>query len=205
MVTTRSRRASSSVVTDHSPFRSVRHRTVASPSSGDTPAESPSRPSSSQRSRSSITSRVCPHPLVSHFVSQACSTRYTYVVYHRPILIEEDFDLSSFGPTFIDFLTRHCLLPLVHGLPLPNFWIVREFYANFPDVSTASIALSGLVVRVRGIAIPLSFYFILATLGLTPICSGNSGESVPDILLLRQLVNRLYVSPPIVPPHRALL
>ncbi|CAB4269395.1 unnamed protein product [Prunus armeniaca] len=200
MVTTRSRRTSSSAATDHSPSRSVRRRTAASPPSGVTPTASPSRPSSSRRSRSSTASRASPHPPASHFVSPVCATRYTYVICHRPLLIEKDFDLSSFGPTFVDFLTRHRLLPLVRGLPLPNFQIIREFYANFPDVSAASVALSGLVVRVRGVAIPLSFHFISAALGLPPIRSGSSCEPVPDFLPCRQLVNRLYVSPPEVLP-----
>ncbi|PQM40711.1 uncharacterized protein Pyn_02812 [Prunus yedoensis var. nudiflora] len=60
--------------------------------------------------------------------------------------------------------------------------------------------MSGLVVHVRGIAIPLSFYFFSAALGLTPIRFGSSCEPVPDFLLRRQLVNQLYVSPPAVPP-----
>ncbi|PQQ13037.1 hypothetical protein Pyn_14639 [Prunus yedoensis var. nudiflora] len=192
MVTTRSRRVSPSAAVDHGPSRSVHRRSATSPSSGVTPAESPSRPSSSRRSRSSTTSRVSSHPPVSHFVSLACSHRYTAVVCHRPILVEEDFDLSSFGPSFVDFLMRHRLLPLVRGLPLPNFQIVREFYANFLDVSIvsiASVALSGLAVRVGGIAIPLSFHFISAALGLTPIRSGSSCEPVPNFLPRRQLVN----------------
>ncbi|CAL9005768.1 unnamed protein product [Prunus brigantina] len=52
-------------------------------------------------------------------------------------------------------LTATLLWSLVRGLPLPNFQIVREFYANFPDVSAASTALSRLVVHERGISIPL--------------------------------------------------
>ncbi|CAL8134940.1 unnamed protein product [Prunus armeniaca] len=97
---------------------------------------------------------------------------------------------------------RHRLLPLVRGLPLSNFQIVREFYANFPDVSAASIALSGLVVRVRGVAIPLSFHFISAALDLPPIRSGSSCVPVLDFLPRRQLVNCLYVSPPEVLPTK---
>ncbi|PQQ03226.1 hypothetical protein Pyn_12853 [Prunus yedoensis var. nudiflora] len=182
MVTTQSRRSSSFDATNHSPSRSVRCRFAASPSSVVTPAEFPSRPSSSRRSCSSITSRASHHPPVSHFVSQACSTRYTDMVCHRPMLIEEDFDLSSFGSTFVDFLIRHRLLPLVRGLPLPNFQIVREFYANFPDVSAASAVLSRLVMRLRGIAILLNFHFISTALGSTPICFGSSCEPFPDFL-----------------------
>ncbi|CAB4268965.1 unnamed protein product [Prunus armeniaca] len=85
---------------------------------------------------------------------------------------------------------------LVRGLPLPNFQIVREFYANFPDVSAASTALFGLAVHERGISIPLSFHFISAALGLAPIRSGNSCEPVPYFLPCHRLVNRLYVSTP---------
>lgn len=83
-------------------------------------------------------------------MSPTCSTSYTDVVYHRPLLIEEDFDLSSFDSTFVDFLTRHRLLPLVRSLSLPNFQIVREFYVNFLDVSSSSASLFGIVVYVRG-------------------------------------------------------
>ncbi|CAB4317764.1 unnamed protein product [Prunus armeniaca] len=122
-----------------------------------------------------------------------CSTCDTDVVYHRPRLIEDDFDLSSFGSTFVDFLTQHRLLPLVRGLPLPNFQIFREFYANFPDVSTAFASLSEIVVRVRGVSISLSFHFISVALSQAPIRSGSSCEPVLDFLPCRQLVNRLYV------------
>ncbi|CAL9011905.1 unnamed protein product [Prunus brigantina] len=55
-------------------------------------------------------------------------------------------------------------------------------------------ALSGLVVHVCGIPIPLIFHFISAALGLAPIRSGNLCELVPDFLPRRQLVNQLYVS-----------
>lgn len=89
---------------------------------------------------------------------------------------------------------------MVHGLPLPNFQIVREFYANFPDVSAASTTLSGLVVHERGISIPLSFHFISAAIGLAPIRSGSSCEPVPYFLPCHRLVNQLYVSPPEVLP-----
>lgn len=60
----------------------------------------------------------------------------------------------------------------------------------------SQLPLSGLVVRVRGIVIPLSFQFIWATLGLTLIRSGSSCEPVLDFLPRRQLVNQLYVSSP---------
>ncbi|KAI5344122.1 hypothetical protein L3X38_011999 [Prunus dulcis] len=121
-------------------------RSAADSSSVVTPDASRSRPSSSLCWYSSTDSLASHHPPISHFVSPACSHRYTTVVCHRPLLIEEDFDLSRFGYTFIDFLSWHRLLQLVRGLPLPNFQIVREFYANFPDVFTASAALSGLLV-----------------------------------------------------------
>ncbi|KAI5323851.1 hypothetical protein L3X38_032924 [Prunus dulcis] len=201
MVTTRSRRPfSSSATPDHSPSRSTRCRSADNPTSIVTLAASRSRLSSSRCSHSSIASSASHHPLISHFVSPVCSTCYTDVVYHCPLLIEEDFDLSGFGSTFVDFLSRHCLLPLVRGLPLPNFQLVREIYANFSNVSDASASLSGIVVRVRGISIPLSFHFISATLNLAPIRFGSSCKLVPDFLWYRQLVNRLYVSPPEVLP-----
>ncbi|CAB4273539.1 unnamed protein product [Prunus armeniaca] len=49
-----------------------------------------------------------------------------------------------------------------------------EFYANFSDVSAASVALSGLVVHVYGIPNPFNFHFISAALGMAPIRSGSS-------------------------------
>ncbi|CAL2236820.1 unnamed protein product [Prunus armeniaca] len=201
MVTTRScRPSSSSPAPDHSPSCLVRRRSTIDPSSVFTPAASQSRPSFSRLLRSNTASRVSHHPPISHFMSPTCSTSYTNVVYHRPLLIEEDFDLSSFDSTFVDFLTRHCLLPLVRSLSLPNFQIVREFYANFLDVSSSSVSLSGIVVCVRGISISLSFHFISTASGLAPILFGSSCELVPDFLLCRQLVNQLYLSPPEVLP-----
>ncbi|KAI5319284.1 hypothetical protein L3X38_038992 [Prunus dulcis] len=104
---------------DHSLSHFVRHRYATNPHSVITPGASRSRPSSSRRSRSTSASRASHHPPISHFVSPACSTRYTDVVCHRPLLIEDDFDLSSFGSTFVEFLTQHRLLPLVRGISIP--------------------------------------------------------------------------------------
>lgn len=113
------------------------------------------------------------HPLEAHFVSSAHAHRYSTVVCHRPPVIEEDFNLRSFGPTLVDFLSRHQLLPLVQGFPLPNFQLVREFYVNFPDVSTASASLSEPVLIVRETLTPLNFTFISAALGLAPFPPGT--------------------------------
>lgn len=88
MVTTRSRRPSSPAAPDHSLSRFVHRRSTVDPSSVVTLDASLSWPSSSRCSHSSTNSRASPHPPISHFVSPACSHRYTTVVCHCHMLIE---------------------------------------------------------------------------------------------------------------------
>ncbi|CAL8156327.1 unnamed protein product [Prunus armeniaca] len=131
-------------------------------------------PSSSRRPCFIGASLVHYCPLLTQFVSPANSTRYFNIVCHYPLLIGEDFDLSSFGSIFVDFLTRHRLLWLVQGLSLPNFQIVSHFYANFSTEPTASNLHSDIVVSVH----------------------------VPDSIPRLHLVNILYVSQPEVLPTK---
>ncbi|KAL6294105.1 hypothetical protein ACE6H2_002247 [Prunus campanulata] len=183
MVTTRSRQPSSSSTTpDHSPSRSLSYHSAATPSSVTMPAASWSRLSSLRCSHSISTPRAFYHPPLSHFVSPAHSTRYFNVVFHCSLLIEEDFDISCFGSTFVDFLTRHRLLRLAHSLPLPNFQIVREFYANFPAKPAVFDSLPNIIMSVHGVSIPVNFMFITVALGLVLIRSGTTCEPIPDFL-----------------------
>ncbi|CAB4279497.1 unnamed protein product [Prunus armeniaca] len=92
-------------------------------------------PSSSRRPCFIGASLVHYCPLLTQFVSPANSTRYFNIVCHYPLLIGEDFDLSSFGSIFVDFLTRHRLLWLVQ-VPdsIPRLHLVNILYVSQPEV-----------------------------------------------------------------------
>ncbi|CAL9006894.1 unnamed protein product [Prunus brigantina] len=122
MVTTWSRRSSSSAATDHNPSRFVRRQSTASPSSVVTPAEFPSRPFSSRRSRSGTTPSASPHPPISHFISQACSTRYIDLVFRESLIV-----VGAANAT---------------GLVLPQIITTLDAHAGVPALSTYVIGSS---------------------------------------------------------------
>lgn len=203
MVTTGNCKTSSSPATlGHLLSHSVCPCSVGTQSSVVAIAKFPSMPSSSRHPCFIGAPLVHYRPPLMHFVSSANSTRYFNIVCHHPLLIGEDFDLSSFGSIFVDFLTRQNLLRLVQGLSLPNFQIVSNFYANFYTEPTASNLHSDIVVSVRGVFIPVNFVFIAVSLGLALIWPGATCEPVPNSIPCLQLMNLLYVSPPEVLPTK---
>lgn len=77
---------------------------------------------------------------------------------------------------------------------------MREFYANFPIVTSAIVPGLALVIQVGSVDIPLIEDLIVATLGLTSHCSPESNLFVLANVERHTLVHLLYIDLPLEPP-----
>ncbi|PQQ09703.1 hypothetical protein Pyn_28239 [Prunus yedoensis var. nudiflora] len=131
-----------------------------------------------------------------YFSSASHKALYHDIVVHRPLLIEDDFIISDLEVAFHHFITKRHWNPLVQGLSLLNFSIVREFYANFPIVTSAIVPGPTLVIRVQCLDIPLTEDSLVVAFGLTLRISPESNPFVFATMERHTLVHLLYIDPP---------